>query len=757
MKSRLAALPTEALQHLGLLIAFVLLLSASGFATTHPGLAAGLVFIFSCLYLVASVVSVRPHLLYPTMLLGAASYFLLCNAAGAPVTLFPLLSVPLVVALLLTGQHLRGRLQPELQRFPSAVFRAMHITVGVFTAWAVLHAPSLMKQQGIGPYVAALTFLGYAGLYAAHCTTTKLARFMYVFAGYLLAGGTLLMAVVFAPRLSWIAATAAGGAVLFVGTRQHRDRGQAWSRHAYYAATATLIVSVLFATSHWTFLLIDFALVALLLWVGYCWLADAVGDVRTATVAERAQAKWFFLTSLVLSLPLVPALLVAPGHASVAASAISFGLLFAWIGWERRDELIGPRNPYLVGAVLFASAGLLGIGRMLPGSAASAWSIAAAFGTVMLLGTFHSVFGRFSLMTAQSSMAEASVFPAFFAWYVPLLAGEPGVALVTAHAGMVVPLALCRWLRDRRFLLAFGPAAAGALISATQLLGVSSAAVWILCLAAAAAGGCMAWATAAGKSVIRGSACLAWTVLSVAAVVVAGGHGGVAVLLALTGVGVMSALLRGHLHGAAQLDLCDRLMAIVGGAAMVGVVAFGPFSGAGRIGSGGCVLLLSAACMASWVVGQRERHGRRAGLLFALGSLLIVFGVTPVIEIRLLGGALIAVALFAAAALAERRSAAASQAWTVMGHLTSIVVGAAALVQAWPIAGSGMAWAAVPFPLLYGLMPRLRERFGFRVGLLCWGTFILLFAATALVGTPYRHQAPLVAVMSLLWLAWGYS
>ncbi|NIA22519.1 MAG: hypothetical protein GWP05_11285, partial [Anaerolineaceae bacterium] len=90
VKRRLTEFPVAALQHLGLLIAFVLLMAATGFAGAHPVLTPLLVFVFSIPYLVASVVTRRAGFLYATMLLGAVAYFLACHALGAPATSFPL-------------------------------------------------------------------------------------------------------------------------------------------------------------------------------------------------------------------------------------------------------------------------------------------------------------------------------------------------------------------------------------------------------------------------------------------------------------------------------------------------------------------------------------------------------------------------------------------------------------------------------------------------------------------------------------------
>ncbi len=60
IKRLLSAFPAATLQHLGLLIVFVLLMVARDFATAHPALASILIFIFSLGYLAHRMVGARP-------------------------------------------------------------------------------------------------------------------------------------------------------------------------------------------------------------------------------------------------------------------------------------------------------------------------------------------------------------------------------------------------------------------------------------------------------------------------------------------------------------------------------------------------------------------------------------------------------------------------------------------------------------------------------------------------------------------------
>jgi len=300
------AFPAKGLHLLGLLIAFILLVAASGFAATHPALTATLVFAFTLPYLLAAVATRRAHFLYATMLLGAASYFLTCHALGAPGATFPLLSVPLVVCLWAVGSRLRQRLPSALVAFPRTVFRAMNITIAVFTTWALVQAPRFMAEPGLMRYVLGLTLFCYAGLYLKHCVSGAHVVYLYIFsmclAAAAIASGTALWSVDF----GWLPALVAAWAILFVGTKLHRDRTYTWSRHLYFSAAGVMLVSL--GLSAWSFssFVLELALASSVLWVGYQWLADAVGDVRHAIRAERVAAKWLFLCSLGLTAPLAP-------------------------------------------------------------------------------------------------------------------------------------------------------------------------------------------------------------------------------------------------------------------------------------------------------------------------------------------------------------------------------------------------------------------------------------------------------------------
>ena len=158
MKRKLSASPADILLHMGLVTALVLLLSAYEFAGEHAAATSGVVFIFCLPYLAAAIASRRANFLYGTMLLGAVAYFLACYALGAPACTFPVLSIPLVVSLLVIGHYLLRRLPAELLSFPTAVFRAMNITVGIFAMWALADVGDLIGQPGPVRYVAGAAF-----------------------------------------------------------------------------------------------------------------------------------------------------------------------------------------------------------------------------------------------------------------------------------------------------------------------------------------------------------------------------------------------------------------------------------------------------------------------------------------------------------------------------------------------------------------------------------------------------------------------
>lgn len=759
MRRKLAAFPSGALQHLSLLIAFVLLIAAKGFAADHPPLAAGLVFIFSLPYLVAAVVTRRAHFLYATMLLGAVSYFLTCYALGAPATCFPVLAIPLVVALWFVGQHLQKRLPEELAAFPRTVYRAMNITVAAFTAWAVFQAPGLLSQSGWPRYVATVAFVGYAALYLAHCTHGAHPLYAYVFSMFAVLAAAFFGWAAWSLDYCWLPAMAAAALVLSTGTRHHGARGYGWSRHFYLCGLVVLGLSLALSAVWWAFLLFNLLLASLVLWLAYGWLAEAVGEVRGARMAERALAKGLFLGCLALNIPIALAAFIAPANIHVAVPALGAGLLFAWVALRRSREMLWGMNAYVVPAMLLGSAGLFGIGRALPGAGAAVWSVIAAFGGMLGLGWLHQRLGDAGEDAAQRAVVEGAVFPALFAWYVPLISGSPGVALLAAHAAMVVPLGLARRRGEKRFLHAFGPGLAGVLVSAAVLLGGQSPAAWVVCVAAAVVAGVLfVFADLAKRLALRVAADLGWAILSVAAVIIASLIGGASsAMCALTGVAPVALLLAGWRRRQADRDAFDNAIAAVAFLATAGAIVLGPLSGWTASAAGASLLVLAAASAAAWALCWRLRYARAAAGLFALGMMLVIFGTVGGVEARLAIGAAIVAALFVAARGVRDRLPAVSRSWAVVGHLAGIGLMIAALIQARSMAATSLALAAVPLVLLYAVVPGLRRATGFRLGVLGWATFIALFGLSSAVGVPFPEQVRVIAILAPIWLALGYG
>ena len=751
------AFPAKVLQLLGLLIGFVLLVAASGFAGTHPVLTAVLVFVFSLPYLLAAVATRQAHFLYATMLLGAASYFLACHALGAPGASFPVLSVPLVVCLWIVGEYLKRRLPAERASFPRTVFRAMNITVGVFTLWALVQARELIEAPGPLRYVAGVAFLGYAALYLLHCLGGAPAVYAYVFSLFLALGGILFGLALWSPDLVWAPALAAAAVALFVGTELHRDKTYRRSRHFYLSGAICMAVALGLSLIRLSLVPLGLSLASLALWVTYGRLAEAVGDVRRATTAERAVAKAFFVSSLALSAPLALLVLVCPALWSVAAAALLCGLVWAWVSWRRRDARPGGRNPYVLPAMMLLSAGVLGIGRQLPGSFAAAWSLLAPLPLMVGLGMLCRASGKAGDQGNRKSLARAAIFPAFFAWYVPLLAGEPGLALACAAVAVGGSLTLAVRAAEPLLRFALGPAGAGAIVAGALLWAGSSVTAWVLCAAAAAlAGAWFVWADVREREATRGATNLAWLILSAAAATLALAAGPEQALYGLTALGFVSVLMAGRLKSRDGRDVFGSFVVLISVLATAAAVALGPLSGSGLTGAGLCLLILALAYGVAWGCSRAAGYARAAQGLFALAAVLLIFGGFPDVGARLALGALVVTALFVLAALARSRFPEVARSSVVVGHVTSGALACAALVQAWPSATANLPLAVVPYVLLYGLMPRLRKGTAFRLGTAWWLSLLAVFALAVHSGTAYREQLPIAALLSLMWVVLGY-
>ncbi len=765
MKGRLPKVSAEALHGLVLLIAFTLLMAGTGFVTDRPALAAILVFLFSLPYLAASIVTKQAHFLYATKLLGAVSYFMACYALGAPAVWFPLLSVPLVVCLLGIGHRLEKVLDPSLAAFPRTTYRAMNITAAVFTVWALLQVYGLMGEPGMARYVAGLAFLGYAGLYLTHCVAGAHAVYTYVFCIFLAMGAGLAGTAALSVEYCWIFLLIAAGLVAFVGTSFHRARTIRWSRHFFICFGVTLVGSFVFSvfsvfwTSRWSFVLYDLAISSLLLWLAYRWLAAAVGDLRRATTNERLIPRFFFLGALLLSTPLVPLVFVRPVNTNIAVTALLFGWVFAWIAWSRREQRGGPRNAYVLPAGMFVTAGLAGLAIHLPAPVPAVWSLVGALALLIGLGVLHRTLANAVDEAFRRSLAEAAVFPAFFAWYVPLLLGEQGVALAGAVAALGISLALGTLLKNAFARCAAGPALAGIVVTLAMLFTPQTMPVWVVYVAGAAmAGACFSWADSRNRQVTRQAANLAWLILSIAAPASAAASGMASALYSVTAVGCIGAVM----VGVRQQQPRDRdmfnhfvtLMALVATAVSLALVAVG---GLELITAGFCLIVLAAAYGIAWGFGRGVWSGHATVGLFALGMVLVIFGAVSGIDARVLWGATVVFALFALAAGVNRRFPKLADSSVVAGHVTGITLACATLIIAWQVTGSTLMVPVLPYIVLYGLMLRFRQNFGFRLGTICWVSLAALFLFAAQRNTVYHAQLLWIVALGLLWLALGYA
>jgi nitrate/TMAO reductase-like tetraheme cytochrome c subunit len=754
---RLLAFPSEALRHLGLLIAFVLIVAANGFAASHPVLTSVLVFLFSLPYLAASLVTKRASFLYATMLLGAASYFMACYALGAPGASFPLLSVPLVVCLWIVGYRLSKRLPPELAAYPSTVYRAMNITVAVFALWALVQAPGLVGKAGFLGYVPGLTYLCYACLYLVFCISGAWFLYIYVFAIFAAGGCVLAIAATGSTAFPWLGAMAAAAATLYVGTRLHSGRKYPWSRHFYFSAGFAIVLALALSLLRVRFFLPALATASLISWVAYVWFSSFAVDVRHAVMAERVVAKVFFIASLALAMPVVPAAFLLPAHIHVVSAALLCGFTLSWIAWQRRDQLSSWEITYVLAASFFFSAGFVGLGTQLSGPARRGWLIimpAALIAAALLL---QRVFDETKHRVVPSGLVAGAVFPVLLAWFVPITQGEPATALASATVALLAVIAAAS-IRTSRYYLAAGPGLAGVLVSGAALW-LQPNPAWIVCAGAAAIAGVgSVWAARRHSGTPRASAGLAWLILSVAAVSMAVRAGDAQPMYALTvvaAVGVLLTLGRGRAQ--AGRDAFEFATDAVACLSTVGAVVVGPLIAADAVTGGCCLLALSAAYWLAWGWGRWPGHVYGATGLFSLGWLLIILGTLPAADARLAAGALLVLALLAFGAITRRSFPQASKSAVVFAHLTGIALASCCLIQASPKGTWRIALAAVPYVVTYAVIPRLREDAGNRVGTVLWLSFAVLFSLSAYAGTPYWQQATLLALLSVVWLAVAWA
>ncbi|UCF17380.1 MAG: hypothetical protein JSW59_07930, partial [Phycisphaerales bacterium] len=603
--------------------------------------------------------------------------------------------------------------------------------------------------------------------------------YTYLFSLFLTLGGMILAEGLWSLDFCWIAATASAAVILLVGTGLHRKQGYDWSRHFYFCSAPIILVSLVFSVWQWPFLILDLALLSLLLWIAYERLARAVENVVRAAVGERVVAKCFFFGALGLTVPVAPMVFVLPGNLYVALAGTICGLTFALIAWQRRGEA-DKGDGYVLAASMFISAGLLGLGRQLPGISASIWALAIPQVILACLGSLCVFFAKAGDPTMRRRIAVAAIFPVFVAWFFPMLHGQMGLAMAAALIVTVVVVYLGTRLKERSLYHTMGPSIAGIFIAVVLLpteslvawldwapVAVSTSVsfvqdsmiAWVACAAAALIAGVLfVWADAHGRQVMRGATNFAWLILSIAAISIAVPSGAFHVLCCVTAVGAtaVSIAWRPNRSQRDVLELFLLGLAVLTTAALVVMAALAPVIGLSLVVVGACLLVLSAAYWAVWAAQRGDGAARLANWLFALGALLVVFSVFSRVEARLGAGAFVVLIIFALAALGRNRYRAMADGAILTGHLTSMILAMAALIQAWSLGASRLYAAAAPLIVLYALMTRLLANRGLRLGTVLWVSFAVLSAIASQTGTPYEQQIHLVAGLSLVWVALGY-
>ena len=227
-KNLFAEVQNRVLHFLSVLLLLILIVAAIGFLREAPLFGAGIILLFSLAYLYAGAVIGIVYFLYPGMLLGAISYFLIWYGAGARPLHFPVLAVPLVWALWFVGQRVRASNAHRDGEDPVSitVFRAMSITVAAFSGLALYWTREYTAASSAVAFVPAVAFYGFCALYLCHRWKGAPLPHGYVGSAFLLAG-SLSLALVTPLRSANVAGPVlVGGAFLaaWIATQSHRSR-----------------------------------------------------------------------------------------------------------------------------------------------------------------------------------------------------------------------------------------------------------------------------------------------------------------------------------------------------------------------------------------------------------------------------------------------------------------------------------------------------------------------------------------------------
>jgi nitrate/TMAO reductase-like tetraheme cytochrome c subunit len=493
------------------------------------------------------------------------------------------------------------------------------------------------------------------------------------------------------------------------------------------------------------------------LWIAYDRLAKAVEGAMGASIAELVVAKCFFFGALGLIVPVVPMVFLQAGNLHVALAGIICGLTFSLIALQRRGQ-VDKGGSYVFASVMFASAGVLGLGRQLPGISSSIWAIVVPQVILASLGGVCVFLTKTEDLITRKRISAAAIFPVFCAWFFLVLNNQLEMALAAVLVATVIVLYLSLHLKERSYYYAMGPSVTGIFIAAVLLLGDSMIA-WIACAAAAVVTGVLfVWADARSKQIIRGAANLGWLILSIGSVSIAWFGDVYNLLYCVTAIGVTSALIAWRPRRGERdiFEVFVQVLALLATATLLVMTVLVPVIDLSVVVVGVCLLILSAAYCVVWAMRRESSVTHFANWLFALGALFVIFGLFPGIETRLGAGAVVVLILFIVAANWRNRSKSMANSAVGVGHLTSIVLAVAGLIQTWSLAATRLYLAAVPLILFYAFMPRLRANKGFRVGTALWISFGILFVIVTQTQTPYLQQIHLVVLLSLVWLALGY-
>jgi len=623
---------------IGLIFALVLLVASRAFLMQHPLAAAGFLTLASLFYVVCAIVSGRTLFLYPVMFSGATAYYLFIFSRGISYVWYPAHSV-LLVSILAIAKYFA--LKKGKEDYNRAFNNGINITVALFTIFALSVAKEYM-----------LAFFGYAVFYyAQNLLLGERKSFIYAWAYYLVAAA---LAIPIAREIVY--------PVLLLGfsymaIRMYKDKGYFYAIPFLSVMPVISVFSFISAVGSWNILSAVFLINTSVFWVLYKTLRENIISNRASSALE----KFFMLLykAAFLVLPVVFwSLLLRRGFPFSLINVVTtllYALFFAYLCSRPYKSLVKNRNHNIFLAIGFLSALVYTIG--------SSYLALASAGLIVLIAVLARKLGDIGNDSGSRSLLDMMLLPIAAGVTLIFSSGGFDPAAGLSLSGITIAALLASLVYTRNYRISYSLSLAlwlgvYSLLSRFNAGGLVFLNTYLIGAALATLLGCIIVYRHKGLAGVFGFSSL---LFSLTALYFCGANADLK-LLTFTSMSVMNLSL-----GVIVLySVIGHITAILA----LGTVLFNHlFDQAIYV-----TLVLAAVYLFHFLLRRKEKYSYPAGVLFAIGYLLLLIKICPASWVMASYLPLVTVFLIFSSFLPGRVSAYFSSAIIALWTLTSPTV-----------------------------------------------------------------------------------